>query len=268
MIRSVCWILIGLAALTLAGTAQARDYITLASTTSTEQSGLFQHIIPKFSEATGIDVRVIAVGTGQAFALARRGDVDSLLVHDPVGERAFVEAGYAVERRDVMYNDFVLIGPADDPADVGHADDIADALQRIAGARAPFTSRGDDSGTHRAEQRLWQAAGIAPSGRWYRALGGGMGPTLNTAAAMDAYVLSDRATWVAFDNRQRLEILFQGDEALHNPYGTLLLSAERHPHLNHERARQWHEWLLSETGQSAIARYTLRGERLFFPNAD
>ena len=258
------------ASIALAGwrVAQADEYITLASTTSTEQSGLFAHLIPKFKAETGIHVRVIAVGTGQAFTIARRGDADALLVHDPAGEAALVDEGHATERREVMYNDFVIIGPADDPADVRNADDIAAALQRIADSRAPFTSRGDDSGTYRAEQRLWKQAGVAPSGRWYRELGSGMGATLNTAAGMNAYVMSDRATWIAFDNRQALEILFEGDEALFNQYGTLLLSEVRHPHLKQEEARQWHEWLLSESGQEAIASYELRGEQLFFPNAE
>jgi len=250
------------------GVAQADEYITLASTTSTEQSGLFAHLIPKFKAETGIHVRVIAVGTGQAFTIARRGDADALLVHDPAGEAALVEQGYATERQEVMYNDFVIIGPADDPADVRNADDIETALQRIADSRAPFTSRGDDSGTYRAEQRLWEQAGIAPSGRWYRELGSGMGATLNTAAAMGAYVLSDRATWATFDNRQGLEILFEGDEGLFNQYSTLRLSETRHPHLKHELARQWHEWLLSESGQGAIASYERRGEPLFFPNTE
>ncbi|RLK47051.1 tungstate transport system substrate-binding protein [Alkalispirillum mobile] len=258
----------GLVVVALSGGAKASEYITVASTTSTEQSGLFEHIIPKFKDETGIDVRVVAVGTGQAFAIARRGDSDGLLVHDTAGEEAFVEDGYATERRDVMYNDFVIIGPADDPADIRNAGDIADAMQRIANAEAPFTSRGDDSGTHRAEQRLWELASVEPARGWYRELGSGMGPTLNTAAGMDAYVMSDRATWIAFDNRQDLEILFEGDEALFNQYGTLLLSEERHPHLKHEQARQWHEWLLSESGQEAIASYELRGEQLFFPNAE
>lgn len=261
-------LLAGWIALAWTGAAKADDYITLASTTSTEQSGLFGHIIPKFKAETGINVRVIAVGTGQAFAIARRGDADALLAHDPAGEALLVEEGHATERRAVMYNDLVIIGPADDPAEVRDASDIADAMRRIAEHRVPFTSRGDDSGTHRAEQRLWERVAVSPSGRWYRELGSGMGATLNTAAAMDAYVLSDRASWAAFDNRQGLEILFEGDEALFNPYSTLLLSAERHPHLRHEQARRWHEWLLSESGQEAIASYEVRGEQLFFPIAE
>lgn len=174
-------------------------YITLASTTSTENSGLFDALIPQFSEASGIDVRVVAVGTGQAFEIARRGDADSLLVHDTAGEERFVAEGYASERANVMYNDFVIIGPSEDPAGIRDAQSVEQALGRIAEVEAPFTSRGDDSGTNRAELRLWESAGVEPGGEWYRELGSGMGPTLNTAAGMDAYVMADRATWVAFD---------------------------------------------------------------------
>lgn len=247
--------------------AHADDFITLASTTSTENSGLFAAIVPPFEAATGIEVRVVAVGTGQAFEIARRGDADSLLVHDTTGEEQFVAKGYASERADVMYNDFVLIGPADDPAGIADASSAAEALALIADAKAPFTSRGDDSGTHRAEQRLWENADIDPQGGWYRELGSGMGPTLNTAAAMDAYVMSDRATWVAFENPQNLALLFAGDEVLFNQYGSLVLSAERHPHLKHELAAQWHRWQLSEDGQQAIGAFEVDGQQLFFPNA-
>ncbi|APX93433.1 sulfate transporter [Halomonas sp. 1513] len=242
-------------------------FITLASTTSTEQSGLFAAIVPQFREATGIDVRVVAVGTGQAFEIARRGDADSLLVHDTGDEERFVADGYASERRDVMVNDFVLIGPSSDPAGIAEADDALDAFARIAASGTPFTSRGDDSGTHRAEQRFWADAGIDTAGGWYRELGSGMGATLNTAAAMDAYVFADRATWLAFDNRQDLAVLFAGDEALFNQYGSLLLDRDRHPHLKHDLAEQWHRWLVSDDGQAAIAGYAIDGEPLFFPNA-
>nr|WP_163502999.1 substrate-binding domain-containing protein [Halomonas socia] len=248
--------------------ADDERYITLASTTSTEQSGLFADIVPQFREATGIEVRVVAVGTGQAFEIARRGDADSLLVHDTQGEEQFVADGYASERLDVMYNDFVLIGPSDDPAGIADADDALDAFSRIAASGTPFTSRGDDSGTHRAEQRFWEDAGVDTDGGWYRELGSGMGPTLNTAAGMDAYVFADRATWLAFDNRQDLAILFEGDEALFNQYGSLLLDRERHPHLKHDLAEQWHQWLVSDQGQEAIAGYAIDGEQLFFPNAE
>lgn len=258
--------LAGITTLGLTFSASADEYITLASTTSTENSGLFDSILPKFEDATGIEVRVVAVGTGQAFELARRGDADSLLVHDTAGERRFVDEGYATARADVMYNDFVVIGPENDPARVAEAQSAAGAFAAIASAEAPFTSRGDDSGTHRAELRLWQNAGVEPDGDWYRELGSGMGPTLNTAAAMDAYVMSDRATWVAFGNRQNLTLVFEGDEVLFNQYGSLLLSAEKHPHLKHELAEQWHNWLLSDDGQQAIADFRVDGQQLFFPN--
>nr|WP_108446763.1 substrate-binding domain-containing protein [Halomonas denitrificans] len=250
--------------------ASAQDearFITLASTTSTQNSGLFDAILPRFREASDIEVRVVAVGTGQAFEIARRGDADSLLVHDTEGEERFVAEGYATERADVMYNDFVIVGPSDDPAGISDAQSIEEALSDIAEAEAPFASRGDDSGTNRAELRLWEAAGVEPGGEWYRELGSGMGPTLNTAAGMDAYAMSDRATWVAFDNRQNLALLFAGDEALFNQYGSLLIDPERHPHLKHDLAEQWHDWLLSEQGQAAIADFEVKGQQLFFPNA-
>ncbi|MBD3895038.1 substrate-binding domain-containing protein [Halomonas sp. ML-15] len=248
--------------------ADEKRHITLGSTTSTEQSGLFAAIVPQFREATGIDVRVVAVGTGQAFEIGRRGDADALLVHDAEGEAQLIADGYASERLDVMVNDFVIIGPSDDPADIAEADDALDAFSRIAAYGSPFASRGDDSGTHRAEQRLWHAAGIEAADGWYRELGSGMGATLNTAAAMDAYLLSDRASWLTFDNRQGLAILFEGDDALVNPYASLLLDRERHPHLKHGLAEQWHRWLVSEQGQAAIADYAIDGEPLFFPNAE
>lgn len=244
------------------------DYITLASTTSTENSGLFGAIIPAFSDATGIEVRVVAVGTGQAFEIARRGDADSLLVHDTAGEKQFIADGYATERLDVMYNDFVIVGPSDDPADIHDSDSVADAFARIADSESPFASRGDDSGTHRAELRLWEEAGVTPQGEWYRELGSGMGPTLNTAAGMNAYSFTDRATWVAFENPQQLTLLFEGDNALFNQYGSLLISAERHPHLKHDLAAQWHQWLVSEEGQQAIGEFEVNGQQLFFPNAE
>jgi len=268
MKKTLNLLLAGAASMGLAFGACAEEYITLASTTSTENSGLFASILPKFEDTTGIQVRVVAVGTGQAFEIARRGDADSLLVHDTAGEKRFVENGFATERADVMYNDFVLIGPADDPANISEAQSAAEAFAAIADAEAPFASRGDDSGTNRAELRLWENAGVAPDGDWYRELGSGMGPTLNTAAAMDAYVMSDRATWVAFGNRQNLTLLFEGDNVLFNQYGSLLLSEEKHPHLKHDLAQQWHNWLLSEDGQQAIADFKVDGQQLFFPNAN
>ncbi len=259
---------LGLLGLSLAAQAQDGErYITLASTTSTENSGLFDAIIPQFTDKSGIEVRVVAVGTGQAFEIARRGDADSLLVHDTAGEERFVAEGYGTERANVMFNDFVIIGPAGDPAGISDAETVEQALSSIAEAEAPFASRGDDSGTNRAEMRLWDAAGVDPGGEWYRELGSGMGTTLNTAAAMDAYVMADRATWVAFENPQNLALLFEGDEALFNQYGSLLIDPERHPHLKHDLAEQWHEWLLSDEGQQAIGDFEVKGQQLFFPNA-
>ncbi|MCC5811717.1 MAG: substrate-binding domain-containing protein [Ectothiorhodospiraceae bacterium] len=250
------------------GPAKASDqYITLASTTSTEQSGLFRHIVPTFREATGIDVRVVAVGTGQALNIGRRGDADALLVHDRLAEERFVDDGYGLDRRDVMYNDFILIGPESDPADVAGVDSVLDAFRRIAGAGASFASRGDDSGTHRKERQIWSEAGIEPAGRWYRELGSGMGAALNTAAGMDAYVLADRASWLSFRNRQELTLLHEGDDALFNPYGSILVHPDRHRSVKADLARQWHEWLVSEEGQKAIASFKVRDEQLFFPYA-
>ncbi|MFC7367501.1 substrate-binding domain-containing protein [Vreelandella zhaodongensis] len=258
----------GLVGLLWSASLLARDdFITLASTTSTENSGLFNAIIATFTDATGINVRVVAVGTGQAFEIARRGDADSLLVHDTAGEVQFIADGYASERLDVMYNDFVIVGPSDDPADVSSSDNVADALVRIAESESPFASRGDDSGTNRAELRLWKDAGITPQGAWYRELGSGMGPTLNTAAGMNAYSFTDRATWVAFQNPQDLVLLFEGDDALFNQYASVLLSEQQHPHLKHALAAQWHQWLVSEKGQQAIADFNVNGQPLFFPNA-
>ena len=255
--------------LTAAGPlAAGTPFIILASTTSTEQSGLFQHIVPQFTARTGVEVRVVAVGTGQAFAIGRRGDADALLVHHRAGEEQFVAEGYGSERRDVMYNDFVLIGPRADPAGVTQADSIQDALVRIAESNSAFASRGDDSGTHRKERELWSTARIEPSGRWYRQLGSGMGPTLNTAAAMDAYVLADRGTWLSFRNRQELVIVFEGDEALLNAYGSIPVNPERFDWVKADLARKWHDWLVAPEGQTAIAEYRINGEPLFFPLRD
>jgi tungstate transport system substrate-binding protein len=252
----------------LAGPLHAGErFIILASTTSTENSGLFAHLLPLFKEATGIQVRVVAVGTGQAFTIARNGDADSLLVHDTAGEEQMVADGVALERRNVMYNDYVIIGPRHDPAGIRGARNGAEAFKLVREVEAVFVSRGDDSGTHRAELRVWQQAGISPRGSWYRELGSGMGATLNTAVAMDAYVLADRATWISFSNRGDLQVLLEGDRELFNQYGSLLISPQRHPHLKHGPAAQWHEWLTSDEGQAAIAGFTLNGEQLFFPNA-
>jgi tungstate transport system substrate-binding protein len=244
--------------------------ITLASTTSTENSGLFAELLPQFTKATGIDVRVVAVGTGQALRLARNGDADVLLVHHRPSEEAFVAEGFGVERHDVMYNDFVVVGPSADPAGVRGLDDAAAALTRIADARVPFASRGDDSGTHKKELGLWAAAGRDPSaasGSWYRETGSGMGATLNAAAGMGAYALSDRATWLAFQNKRDLEVLVEGDPRLFNPYGVILVNPERHSHVHAREGQAFIDWLTSKPGQDAIAAYKRDGRQLFFPNA-
>jgi tungstate transport system substrate-binding protein len=253
----------------LALPVQAEEkFITLSSTTSTEQSGLFAHILPLFKAESGIDVRVVAVGTGQALKLGEKGDADALLVHDRAGEDKFVAEGFGIERRDVMHNDFVLIGPKNDPAKIAGLKDAAEALRRIQDAKAPFASRGDDSGTHRMELRLWKKAGAdvkAASGQWYRETGSGMGPTLNIAAGLGAYALADRATWANFKNRRELAILVEGDSTLFNPYGSILVNPARHPHAKAELARSWHAWLTGPKGRAAIASFTIEGEQLFFP---
>ena len=257
-----------LVALPLATPAQAGDFIIVASTTSTENSGLFGHILPIFEAETGITVRVVAQGTGQALETGRRGDADVVFVHARALEEAFVADGYGVERFDVMYNDFVIVGPGADPAGLAGADDAASAMAAIAAAEAPFASRGDDSGTHVTEMELWEAAGIAPEGRWYLATGSGMGATLNIAAQVPAYALSDRATWLSFANRGSLEIVFEGDPVLFNPYGIILVDPGRHPHVKVEQGRAFIDWMISQAGQDAIAGYTVDGEQLFFPLAD
>ncbi len=252
----------------LISTAQADErFITLSSTTSTQDSGLFGYMLPIFKSATGLDVHVIAVGTGQALAIGARGDADVLLVHDRVGEDKFVADGYGIDRRDVMYNDFVIVGPSNDPAHIRGLKDALKALSRIAAAQAPFASRGDDSGTNRMELRLWKSAGIQPDPHsgWYRDLGQGMGPTLNIAAAMSAYTLTDRATWANFKNRQSLEILAEGDPALFNPYGSILVNPAKWPQVKFADAKIWHEWLTSKPGLDAITSYKINGEELFFP---
>jgi tungstate transport system substrate-binding protein len=251
--------------------AAAQDrFITLASTTSTEQSGLFGHILPLFTQETGIAVRVVALGTGQALDVGRRGDADVVFVHDRAAEERFVAEGFGGPRRHVMFNDFVLIGPAADPAGIAGLRDPAAALRRIAAARAGFISRGDRSGTHAAELRLWRQAGVDPvagRGQWYREVGQGMGPSLNIAAAQDAYLLSDRGTWLAFRNRQALRLLLAGDRRLFNQYGVMAVSPVRHPHVKAAEAERFIGWLVSPAGQAAIADYRIDGEALFFPNA-
>ena len=244
--------------------------ITVASTTSTEQSGLFGHILPIFTHESGIVVRVVALGTGQALNVARRGDADVIFVHDRAAEERFVAEGSGGPRRHVMFNDFVVIGPAGDPARVTGLRDTAEALRRIAAIRAPFISRGDRSGTHAAELRLWQQAGVDPvagRGAWYREVGQGMGPALNTAAAQSAYVLADRGTWLAFRNRQDLRILVEGDARLFNQYGIMLVNPQRHPSVKAADGQRFIDWMLSPAGQLAIAGYRIGGEQLFFPNA-
>ena len=253
-----------------AATVQAQDKsIVMASTTSTDQSGLFGHLLPAFRQASGIDVRVVAVGTGQALDMARRGDADVVFVHDQVAEEKFVAEGWGLKRQAVMYNDFVLIGPAADPAKA-KGGNIAEALLRVAAAKASFISRGDKSGTHAAELRLWKQAGAdlaaaKPSG--YKECGCGMGPALNMAASTGAYVLADRGTWLAFKNRADLAVLVEGDKALFNQYGVMVVNPTRHPHVKQAAAQAFADWVVSPAGQGVIASYKIGGEQLFFPNA-
>jgi tungstate transport system substrate-binding protein len=254
-------------ALTALAPAQERA-ITIASTTSTEQSGLFAHLLPRFTAKTGIPAKVVALGTGQALDVGRRGDADVVLVHDRAAEEKFVAEGFGVKRSEAMYNDFVVVGPTGDPARAA-GQDVAEALRRIARAKAPFISRGDRSGTHAAELRLWREAGVdlAAKGDWYKEIGQGMGPTLNTASATNAYTLTDRGTWLAFKNRGELAVLVQGDQRLFNQYGVILVSPQRHPHVRAVAGQAFIDWLLSGEGQRAIADYKIDGEQLFFPNA-
>jgi tungstate transport system substrate-binding protein len=249
--------------------AEDKPFITVASTTSTEQSGLFEHLLPAFTKKTGIEVRVVAVGTGQALKIGERGDADVEFVHDTPSELAFVAAGYGVGRREVMYNDFVLIGPKSDPAKIAGGSDIIVALKAIAAAKAQFASRGDDSGTDKEEKRLWQEAGIdvkAASGQWYKETGSGMGPTLNMAAATNAYALADRGTWLNFRNRRDLAIAVAGDRHLFNQYGVMLVNPAKYPAVKKELGQQFIDWLTSAEGQQTIANYKIGGEQLFFPN--
>jgi tungstate transport system substrate-binding protein len=257
-------------ALVLPMAVQAQDKsIVMASTTSTDQSGLFTHLLPAFKQARGIDIRVVAVGTGQALDMARRGDADVVFVHDQVAEEKFVAEGWGLKRQAVMYNDFVLIGPASDPAKTkgGH---IAEALRKVASAKASFISRGDKSGTHAAELRLWKQAGAdlataKPAG--YKECGCGMGPALNIAASSGAYVLADRGTWLAFKNRADLAVLVEGDKALFNQYGVMVVNPAKHTHVKQAAAQAFADWVVSAAGQGVIAAYKIGGEPLFFPNA-
>ncbi|HEX2120086.1 MAG TPA: substrate-binding domain-containing protein [Thermoanaerobaculia bacterium] len=261
-----------MAAIALCTPALAQEKsIVLASTTSTQDSGLFGHILPLFKARTGIDVKVVAQGTGQALDTGRRGDADVVFVHAKAQEEKFVGDGFGVKRYDVMYNDFVLIGPRSDPAGIVGGKDIAKALKAIKAKSAPFVSRGDKSGTHSAELRLWHAAGVDianDKGEWYREIGQGMGAALNTASSMNAYVLADRGTWLSFKYRGDLAIAIEGDNRLFNQYGIILVSPAKHPHVKQELGQAFIDWIVSAEGQQAIADYTINGQQLFFPNAD
>ena len=243
--------------------------IVVSSTTSTEQSGLFNYMLPIFKIKTGIEVKVVAVGTGQALDIGRRGDADVVFVHDKPAEEKFVEEGFSTKRYEVMYNDFILIGPKSDPAKIAGGKDIQVALQKISASQAPFVSRADKSGTHAAELRYWKGAGISPSSNqpWYKETGSGMGPALNTASAMNGYILADRGTWLSFKNRGDLVILVQGDPKLFNQYGVMLVNPAKFPHVKKVQGQEFIDWLISKNGQDVIASYRIDGEQLFFPNA-
>jgi tungstate transport system substrate-binding protein len=248
------------------GTSWAQSSIVMASTTSTEQSGLFGHLLPEFAKATGVHVKVVAVGTGQAIDMARRGDADVLFVHDRPAEEKYVADGFAPRRYPVMYNDFVLVGPKADPAGV-KGGDVVEAMKKIAAANAAFISRGDKSGTDAAEKRFWTQAGLASRGTGYKECGCGMGPALNIGASSNAYALADRGTWLAFKNRGDLAILVEGDKRLFNQYGVMLVSSQKFPHVKVAEAQKFIDWITSPAGQQAIASYRIQGEQLFFPNA-
>jgi tungstate transport system substrate-binding protein len=258
-------------ALWTAGTPRAEDkFIIVQSTTSTQNSGLFEHILPIFTQKTGIDVRVVAVGTGQALKNAQNGDGDVVLVHSKPDEEKFVAEGWGVKRQDVMYNDFVIVGPASDPAKIAGLKDAAEGFKKIAAAEAPFASRGDDSGTNKAELKLWQDAGIDPkpaSGKWYLETGSGMGATLNTAVGKQAYTLTDRGTWLSFANQGDFKVLIEGDPKLFNQYGVILVNPAKHPNVKAKEGQAFIDWLTGSEGQAAIAGYKIGGEQLFFPNA-
>lgn len=246
------------------------NFIIVQSTTSTQNSGLFEHILPMFAKKTGVEVRVVAVGTGQALKNAENGDGDVVLVHSKPDEEKFVADGWGVKRHDVMYNDFIIVGPAADAAKIAGAKDAAEGLKKIAEAQAPFASRGDDSGTNKAELELWQDAGIDPkpsSGKWYLETGSGMGATLNTAVGKQAYTLTDRGTWLSFANKGDFKILVEGDPRLFNQYGVILVNPAKHPKVKAKEGQAFIDWLIGPEGQAAIASYEIDGEQLFFPNA-
>ena len=262
---------IGLLTITvaIASPSFAQKSIVVSSTTSTEQSGLFGFLLPIYKSKSGVDVKVVAVGTGQALDIGRRGDADVVFVHDKVGEMKFLEEGNATKRYDVMYNDFVLIGPKSDPAKIAGGKDIKVALQKIANAKSNFVSRGDKSGTHAAELRYWKTVGIEPNKEmgWYKDTGSGMGPALNSASAMNGYILADRATWLAFKNRGDLDILVEGDPQLFNQYGVMLVNPAKFPHLKAKEGQDFIDWIISKDGQEVISLYKIEGKQLFFPNA-
>jgi tungstate transport system substrate-binding protein len=264
----VRWVVAGLLAAPVLAHAQERS-ITVASTTSTEQSGLFGHLLPVFTKATGVGVKVVAVGTGQALDIGRRGDADVVFVHDKAAEEKFVAEGFATKRQEVMYNDFIIVGPKSDPAKAAGKDVLA-GLKAIAVAKAPFISRSDKSGTHAAELRYWTDAGVdltVTKGDWYKEIGQGMGPALNTASAQNAYVLADRGTWLSFKNRGELAVLVEGDQRLFNQYGVMLVNPAKHPHVKASDGQRFIDWLVSAEGQKTIADYRIGNEPLFFPNA-
>lgn len=266
--RQLAVLVTGITLIVAAASGEPRA-ITVASTTSTQNSGLFDYLLPKFTADTGIEVRVVAVGTGQAIRLATNGDADVLLVHHPASEKKFVADGLGLARHALMHNDFVLVGPVGDPAGVNGTSDIAAALRSIADGEHVFVSRGDDSGTHKKELELWQAAAVDPgpaSGTWYRESGSGMGATLNAASAMGGYTLTDRASWLSFGNKGELDILVEGDARLHNPYAVIVVNPERHPHVHASEAQTFVDWLISPRGQAAIDAFRLEGQQLFFPD--
>ncbi len=265
--RRLSLVCIALSAMGFVGLAQAQTTsIVVSSTTSTEQSGLFAHLLPAFKQATGIDTKVVALGTGQALDMARRGDADVVFVHDQAAEEKFVAEGFGLKRMPVMYNDFVLIGPKADPAQTKGTDIVA-ALTKLAAGNVPFVSRGDKSGTHAAELRFWKMTGSDAQGTGYKACGCGMGPALNIAASTGAYVLADRGTWLNFKNRADLTVLVEGDKRLFNQYGVMVVNPAKHPHVKLEAGQKFADWVTSAAGQASIASYKIGGEQLFFPNA-